>query len=126
MKSFRSIGAVLKDKFDGASLVKFSNKRKKLKRISKDMKKPTKSDLVYLDESPDYCDKNIKKGSLGTRGRKCNKDSYGLDGCKLMCCGRGYHTIERDITEDCDCKFVWCCRVDCKKCNYKLEVHYCN
>ncbi|OWF48432.1 protein Wnt-4-like [Mizuhopecten yessoensis] len=126
MKSFRAIGAKLKAKFDGASLVKVNKKRRKLKRITIDMKKPTKKDLVYLEESPDYCNVDAKYGSLGTRGRQCSKDSYGLDGCTLMCCGRGYHTIVKEIKENCDCKFVWCCRIDCKRCSRVVEMHFCN
>ena len=90
------------------------------------MKKPTKKDLVYLEESPDFCEYNPVAGSLGTKGRQCVKDGYGLDGCNLMCCGRGYYTTVEDIREDCDCKFVWCCRVDCKTCTHKVEKHFCN
>lgn len=126
MKDFRSIGAYLKDKFDGASLVQYIIPKNKLKRIRKNMKKPTKKDLVYLEESPDFCENNPEAGSLGTKGRQCVKDGYGLDGCNLMCCGRGYHTTVEDIREDCDCKFVWCCRVDCKTCTRKEEKHFCN
>lgn len=126
MKDFRSIGAYLKEKFDGASLVQYNMSKNKLKRISKNMKKPTKKDLVYLEESPDFCEYNPVAGSLGTKGRQCVKDGYGLDGCNLMCCGRGYYTTVEDIREDCDCKFVWCCRVDCKTCTHKVEKHFCN
>lgn len=126
MRNFHAIGRALKEKFDGASLVRFINKKQKLKRINRDMKKPTKKDLVYLHESPDFCNNNPAYGSLGTQGRKCNKSSYGLDGCTLMCCGRGYFTIIKEIKEDCDCKFVWCCRVDCKQCTQVVEENYCN
>ena len=126
MGAFREIGQNLKQKFDGASQVKYSKRKHKLKRKTKDMKKPTKKDLVYLDESPDFCNYDLKSGSLGTKGRRCNKDSMGIDGCTLMCCGRGYKTIVRERNEDCDCKFVWCCRVDCKKCSMREEINYCN
>jgi hypothetical protein len=47
MRNFHAIGRALKEKFDGASLVRFINKKHKLKRINRDMKKPTKKDLVY-------------------------------------------------------------------------------
>lgn len=126
MNSFRQMGAYLKSKFDGASLVEFNTKKTKLRRVSADQKKPSKKDLVYLEESPDFCEHNPPKGSMGTRGRQCNKTSYGLDGCTLMCCGRGYYTIVKEIVEDCDCKFFWCCRVECKKCTQVVEMHYCN
>jgi hypothetical protein len=32
--------------------------KKKLLVVDKNMKKPTKKDLVYLDDSPDYCERN--------------------------------------------------------------------
>ncbi|ESP05295.1 hypothetical protein LOTGIDRAFT_152125 [Lottia gigantea] len=126
MKSFRAIGSALKGRFDGASLVKMDRRRKRLKRTNKLQKRPTKKDLVYLNESPDFCEHNLENGSVGTRGRECNKTSYGLDGCRLMCCGRGYYTLIKEEKDDCDCKFYWCCRVECKKCTNVKEMHYCN
>lgn len=126
LKSFEYIGKSLKEKFDGASLVRYIENKRKLKRINNNMKRPTKKDLVYLHDSPDFCQKDPRYGSLGTQGRQCNRTSYGLDGCTLMCCGRGYHTIITEKREDCDCKFVWCCRVDCKQCTTVVEENYCN
>lgn len=68
----------------------------------------------------------IRIGVLGTRGRLCNSTSYGIDGCRLLCCGRGYQTVIRDVEEKCHCKFVWCCRVQCEMCSFMREEHYCN
>ena len=126
MKPFREIGAALKEKFDGASHVRLNRRKQKLRPIHRDMKKPTKKDLVYVDQSPDFCNFDARSGSLGTKGRQCSKNSYGLDGCSLMCCGRGYYTIVKEFVEDCDCKFFWCCRVECKKCSHVKELHFCN
>ncbi|GFS02389.1 protein Wnt [Elysia marginata] len=126
MKPFRRIGSLLKNKFDGASVVRWDNSRSKLKRITNLHKRPTKKDLVYLNESPDFCEFKPEKGSLGTRGRQCKKESPGLDGCKLMCCGRGYQTLIEEEVHDCDCKFLWCCEVRCKECRKLTEKQYCN
>ena len=65
-------------------------------------------------------------GVLGTRGRLCNRTSMGLDGCRLLCCGRGYQTRVRDVEEKCHCRFEWCCKVNCDICRYKKEEHICN
>ncbi|KAK4883768.1 hypothetical protein RN001_000039 [Aquatica leii] len=55
-------------------------------------KSPKRADLVFLQMSPNYCEKDLAAGSLGTVGRVCNRTSPGTDGCGLMCCGRGYNT----------------------------------
>lgn len=126
MRTFREIGSKLKEKFDGASRVQMHQRKRKLKPMNKLQKRPTKRDLVYLEDSPDYCDYDPASGSLGTSGRQCNRTSRGMDGCDLMCCGRGYYTLVETFKEDCDCKFFWCCRVECKQCNIVTEMHYCN
>lgn len=40
-------------------------------------KAPKKSDLVFLQMSPNYCEKDLATGSLGTAGRICNRTSLG-------------------------------------------------
>jgi len=124
--NFRQVGSYLKDKFDGANKVQINRRNARLSAADPNMKKPTRKDLVYLQESPDFCEFNPKLGSLGTRGRLCNKTSYGLDGCTLMCCGRGYVTMVTEVEEDCNCKFFWCCRVECQQCRQRVEQHFCN
>ncbi|KAK3585900.1 hypothetical protein CHS0354_038436 [Potamilus streckersoni] len=125
LPTFREIGDRLKERYDGAVESKFNKRGTKLVRKHKKYNKPTKEDLVYLDESPDYCVVNPKTGSLGTVGRECNKGSDGMDGCNLMCCGRGYNTFKRKLVERCNCRFVWCCQVKCKTCESIVDIHVC-
>ncbi|KAF6217032.1 hypothetical protein GE061_001385 [Apolygus lucorum] len=130
LPSFRQVGDALSARFEGASSVKLVEKKKKnvkkLRAATKGLKQPNNTELVYLEDSPDYCEKNETLGILGTHGRICNRGSPGLDGCKLLCCGRGYQTRVREVEEKCRCRFVWCCNVLCEKCRFKKEEHICN
>lgn len=64
---FRTIAEQIRDKFDGAFRVKAVKRsisrngkmnKLRLKPILKEMKRPTKKDLVFLDDSPTYCERN--------------------------------------------------------------------
>ncbi|XP_018568874.1 protein Wnt-1 isoform X1 [Anoplophora glabripennis] len=149
LPSFRVIGDLLKDRFDGASHVTASNtghnrnankahsnrlpknpkKQHKygfqLKPINPDHKPPGTKDLVYYEMSPGFCEKNPKLGIQGTHGRQCNDTSMGVDGCDIMCCGRGYRTQEVVVVERCNCIFHWCCEVKCDLCRIKKTIHTC-
>ena len=125
LASFRETGDLLKEKYDSATEVKFNRQGTKLVQMDKKYNKPTKDDLIYLSESPDYCSPDPATGSFGTSGRQCDKNSEGMGGCTLMCCGRGYNTYKTTITERCHCKFHWCCTVKCKTCERVLDIHSC-
>ncbi|XP_046571495.1 protein Wnt-4-like [Haliotis rubra] len=128
MPSFREVGRILKEKFDGATEVRHmvTGTRGDLVPLNDQFKPHTEADLVYMAGSPDFCEPDKRTGSLGTHGRICNKTSKAIDGCELMCCGRGYTTIKKTIVERCMCKFHWCCYVKCKKCERDVDVHICN
>ncbi|KAB7506031.1 Protein Wnt-4 [Armadillidium nasatum] len=123
----RKIGELLKEKFDGATEVKSEiiGGRAELQPNQQFFKRPTETDLVYLSKSPEYCERDLKHGSLGTVGRRCNKGSHSLDGCDLLCCGRGYTSHWVKVKERCNCKFHWCCYVKCSVCTRNEEVHIC-
>lgn len=123
----RDVGDKLKEKFDGATLVKDANAggRRILVPKSKNLKPPSASDLVYLDPSPNFCTADKATGSLGTVGRECKPGSRTIDGCDLMCCGRGHSVNKVVIEEDCNCKFKWCCYVSCQTCRREKTVYTC-
>ncbi|UYV67630.1 WNT1 [Cordylochernes scorpioides] len=136
LRNFRDIGNNLKDRFDGASKVTLSNKGNFRKISSKGrlemlvpknpgLKYPSKVDLVYYEQSPDFCVPNASLGLEGTRGRRCNETSQGLDGCELLCCGRGHRSIVRLEEETCNCRFNWCCNVTCESCTHKKVISTC-
>ena len=89
------------------------------------IKRPTAEDLVYTEESPDFCERAKKLGALGTHGRFCNESSPGVGGCDLLCCGRGARKISTVVTENCRCRFHWCCEVQCEKCVRQVVLHKC-
>lgn len=63
---------------DTAIAKKSKNVRLVLKKGKSPMKRsPRKSDLVFLQMSPNYCEKDLTAGSLGTVGRTCNRTSRG-------------------------------------------------
>lgn len=96
-----------------------------LKPYNPEHKPPSGKDLVYLEPSPNFCTRSTKMGIQGTYGRQCNDTSIGVDGCDLMCCGRGYRTHEVKVVERCACTFHWCCEVKCKLCQIQKIIHTC-
>ncbi|KPP73389.1 protein Wnt-7b-like [Scleropages formosus] len=131
LPKFREIGYILKDKYNKAvhvEVVRASRLRQptflKVKK-SQGYRKPSESDLVYIDRSPNYCEEDAATGSVGTQGRLCNRTSPHTDGCDLMCCGRGYNTHQYTKVWQCNCKFQWCCFVKCNTCSERTEVFTC-
>ncbi|KAH8413738.1 hypothetical protein KR222_005447 [Zaprionus bogoriensis] len=124
LSSIREIGDYLREKYEEATEVKL-NKRGRLQVKNSQFKVPTPHDLIFLDESPDWCRANRLLQWTGTHGRVCNKSSSGLDGCGILCCGRGYNTKNIVVRERCNCKFHWCCQVKCEVCTKVLEEHTC-
>ncbi|XP_038157442.1 protein Wnt-16 [Cyprinodon tularosa] len=123
MAPFRRVGSYLKERYEQS--IQMSNRsRKKIRK--KDQRRPlNKHQLIYLNKSPNYCLEDKRRGIAGTRGRRCNRASSGPDGCNLLCCGRGYNThVVRNI-ERCECKFVWCCFVRCRRCESMNDMHTC-
>ncbi|XP_061183958.1 protein Wnt-1-like isoform X1 [Saccostrea echinata] len=144
LPSFRDVGNRLKDRFDGASQVISGNdgsrilgnrpnsgrKKKRYKSfhfapVNPNHKKPGRRDLVYFESSPTYCEKDPSIDFPGTYGRECNASSIGIDGCDLLCCGRGYISKTYTVRERCSCIFRWCCEVECEICTRTKVQHTC-
>lgn len=87
--------------------------------------RPKPRDLVFLEDSPNYCVRDLERGSAGTVGRVCNRTSTGPDSCRFLCCGRGYETHYRTRTQQCHCKFHWCCFVRCQTCAENVRENVC-
>ncbi|EDW74715.1 uncharacterized protein Dwil_GK15749 [Drosophila willistoni] len=88
---------------------------------------PKRLELIYLAPSPNYCERSLRSGSLGTKGRICQQKQghHGPQSCDLLCCGRGYNTQYISRTVQCSCQFHWCCQVECKLCDESYEEFTC-
>lgn len=84
----------------------------------------TKSRLAFAEDSPDYCSLNTTLGSNGTLGRHCSRRK-GEDvkveerkSCRKLCrqCGFKVKKVRRRVLSSCNCKFKWCCEVQCETC----------
>ncbi|XP_027899541.1 protein Wnt-16 isoform X1 [Xiphophorus couchianus] len=123
MAPFQRVGAFLKERYERSVQVSDRARRKTRKKDRRHL--VDKNELIYLNKSPNYCLEDRRRGIAGTGGRRCNRTSTGPDGCNLLCCGRGYNThVVRNI-QRCECKFVWCCYVHCRRCESMNDMHTC-
>lgn len=139
LADFRQIGDRLRKKYRRAKHVynlhksiHYSNKVSYPK-----LTKVSKHDLVYSEDSPNYCETDNSIGYLGTLGRECLKLEKGANkssltkferhSCRRLCrnCGHkiGMYVFQEQY--DCDCEFKWCCAVDCKRCTRNVTRYYC-
>ena len=109
-----------------------------------------KDELVFIERSPNFCKRDQRLDTLGTKGRICSivghpssgdnmatntttapatatsQDETSIQTCDYLCCGRGYSHRVVEVTSECDCQFQWCCSVKCKKCTKRVIEYYCN
>ncbi|KAG9327921.1 hypothetical protein JZ751_017280 [Albula glossodonta] len=97
MSDFRKTGDYLRKKYNGAIEVTMNQDGTGFAEANQDFRKATKNDL----------------------------SSRGTDGCEVMCCGRGYDTTRVKRITKCECKFKWCCAVECKDCEESVDIHTC-
>uniref|UniRef100_A0A6P4EQM3 Protein Wnt n=1 Tax=Drosophila rhopaloa TaxID=1041015 RepID=A0A6P4EQM3_DRORH len=85
--------------------------------------------LVFMQDSPNYCEPEAHGLWKGTRGRKCTKDGSGsLEerlSCQQLCRVCGYRVRSQHIRSErrCNCKLVWGFRLQCDVC-VQLEKQY--
>lgn len=80
-----------------------------------------KKDLIYFEDSPNVC---LERPEW-VKNRRCNRTSLLIDGCDLMCCNGNYRTVKEKVERQCNCRFIYCCRVECQTCFYEVESSYC-
>ena len=110
----------------GGSKVVVIHPKKGKRVVAENQQTPKRLELVYVQHSPNYCDEDLAQGSFGTSGRLCNRNrTKGVEGCDLLCCGRGYNTHQIRKVHQCNCKFHWCCNVVCEECVERSEEYTC-
>lgn len=89
---------------------------------------PPNTELVYIDESIDYCSLRANY----TEGRYCIPTANVTDivsdlpMCERLCCNQAeFQSTEREVSYVCDCAFVWCCTVACKPCSKNITEYQC-
>ena len=131
MASFGVVGSYLRDKYqNGVRVTVDQNGYELVLAEGEHTSRPARDDLVFLEESPDYCVPDSNTGSLGTGGRICIKfdetvTRTGRGNCGTLCCRRGFNAIQIEEEYKCRCKFNWCCDVKCKTCTRTVKKHVC-
>ena len=138
MPDAKLIGQVLKEEYKNAQKVKVVREHANLPYELKIVHKSTVSDqqshfpdhtqLVYKEDSPNYCTANSTYGATGVTGRECllEADPYtapkriGL--CREVCCEAGWRT--ELVTEErvCSCLIGGPCD---QVCSYQVQKFFC-
>ena len=63
MQEFRLVAASLRRRYDGATRVQMAQDGSRLVVVNHHYKKPTRSDLIYLEQSPDFCNFDPRTGA---------------------------------------------------------------
>lgn len=140
LAEFREVGNYLKIKYDQAQKLELDKRRMRAGN-SADSRGTTvetfitllPTDLIFLEDSPDYCSRNTSLGLHGTAGRECLQSGKNLSqwekrSCRRLCmdCGLKMEEKRTEIVTSCNCKFQWCCRVKCEQCKQVITKHYCS
>lgn len=81
--------------------------------------------LIYGSDSPNWCEPDPSVGSTGVLGRRCDLNSNGPNQCSNLCCDHGYEQTQLVQDTDCNCKFVYCCNIQCSKCHTVTTTYTC-
>ncbi|XP_018611862.1 protein Wnt-8a-like [Scleropages formosus] len=139
LANFREVGNYLKVKHVQALKMEMDKRRIRTGNsavsrgtIANTFKDIARTELIYLEDSPDYCVKNSTLGLQGTEGREClqggkNLSQWERRSCRRLCheCGLKVEERRTEAVNTCKCKFYWCCTVQCDVCTEVVTKRYC-
>ncbi|XP_004697070.1 protein Wnt-8a [Echinops telfairi] len=139
LADFRETGDYLKAKYDRALKIEMDKRQLRTGNSAEGRRAPTEpflpsaeAELVFLEESPDYCVHNSSLSFRGTEGRECLQKRPGpargeQRSCRHLCTECGLQVEERrsEVTRSCHCKFQWCCTVKCDQCRQVVSKYFC-
>ncbi|XP_058875646.1 protein Wnt-6-like, partial [Acipenser ruthenus] len=128
--ALREVGGSLLARFQSAVRVTGSNDGKNLiPAVPGLCQHPGRYQLLFSAESPHFCLANRRTGAQGTHGRACSETKEAgesdLGSCEALCCGRGFREETVRLEENCQCRFYWCCVVQCKMYASRRNVSVC-
>uniref|UniRef100_A0AAY4E9M1 Protein Wnt n=1 Tax=Denticeps clupeoides TaxID=299321 RepID=A0AAY4E9M1_9TELE len=139
LSDFRDVGNYLKIKHDQAQKLEMDKRRLRAGNsadgrgaVADAVGSIARTELIYLEDSPDYCARNLSLGLHGTEGRECVHSGDGLSqwerrSCRRLCheCGLRVEERRTETVSSCNCKFHWCCTVKCDTCTQAVTKHHC-
>uniref|UniRef100_A0A8B9GX10 Protein Wnt n=1 Tax=Astyanax mexicanus TaxID=7994 RepID=A0A8B9GX10_ASTMX len=139
LSEFRDVGNFLKIKYDQAQKLEMDKRRMRAGNsaenrgaIADTFGTIARSELVHLEDSPNYCVRNLSLGLHGTEGREClqggkNLSQWEKRSCRRLCheCGLKVEEKKIETVSSCNCKFHWCCTVKCEKCTQVVTKYFC-
>ena len=141
LPQMRHISAVLKSVYNNernnVKTLMHSGLKKKLLTIDSRMV-PSKNALVFIEDSPDYCDYMDKRNCSKIIPPHYDQDNVAewevehrarlLKSCDNLCLECGYDVHEEQVkylNTECECVFHWCCTVNCSSCEVDQTLHSC-
>ncbi|RZC10196.1 Wnt-8a [Asbolus verrucosus] len=139
MPTFPEIAKQLRERYSKAVLISFENIQGALTLGNSARQLPLQTaeetlpdSLIYLEHSPDYCSSSNSTGWPGTRGRSCSRNTPPASlaekkSCRNLCrsCGYKVKKQEKIVSQRCNCKFTWCCEVECDVCIKNEKEFFC-
>lgn len=128
MPGLRHIATVLKELYKKARKIVAVNEKRHgtaIVRALNGENPPSTHDLIYMENSPTFCDRGDSLGITGVIGRICSRNTTQDNSCEVLCCGRGYNTKRLQAETQCRCVFKWCCSVQCKTCSSEKWITSC-